>query len=263
AGPRQPRDANAEPPQRAGEARFDHAAHAERPALAGGAVAELDLLGPDQDAYRRGLLVLLPRGKLQRQRSEFRAPLPGSPLEDRPRAQERGRVERTRGPVELLGLPDLDQAPALDDSDPVGDLEGLLLVVRDEDGRQADLAEAPAKLRPDLHVQRAEGLVQQEDLRLVGQRPRQGDPLLLAARELARVALAEASEADEVEQLLALLLAVAAGDAPDPEPEGDVLRGRHVLGDRVVLENEAEAAPLRPRGGARPAQPVRASPRPP
>src|SRR5262249_9653134 len=191
------------------------------PVCGGGAVGELDLLGPDQDAYRRALLVLLPRGKLQRQRSEFRAPLPGSPLEDRPRAQERGRVERTRGPVELLGLPDLDQAPALDDSDPVGDLEGLLLVVRDEDGRQAepllDLAEAPAKLRPDLHVQRAEGLVQQEDLRLVGQRPRQGDPLLLAARELARVALAEASEADEVEQLLALLLAVAAGDAPDPE----------------------------------------------
>ena len=102
-------------------------------------------------------------GKGQRQGSEFRAALAATADEHGARPEERGGEERIRLRVELLGAAHLDQPAALDDSDPVGDLEGLLLVVRDEDRRHAepllDLAEAPAKLRPDLDVERAEGLV--------------------------------------------------------------------------------------------------------
>ena len=87
------------------------------------------------------------------------------------------------------------------------ELEGFLLVVRDEDRRDAegllDLLQALAQLRADLDVERAERLVEQQDRRLVGERPRERDALLLAARELALVAVAEAAQADEVEQLLA------------------------------------------------------------
>ena len=45
-------------------------------------------------------------------------------------------------------------------------------------------------------IEVAGGLVGQEDRPVVGQRPRDGDPLLLAARELRRVVVAAALEAD-------------------------------------------------------------------
>ena len=91
----------------------------------------------------------------------------------------------------------------------MAELEGLLLVVRDEDRRDAerllDLLQALAQLRADLDVERAERLVEQQHRRLVRERPRERDALLLAARELALVAVAEPAQADEVEQLLAPL----------------------------------------------------------
>ena len=48
-----------------------------------------------------------------------------------------------------------------------------------------------------LQVERAERLVEQQHLRPVDERPRERDPLLLAAGELARLARAEALETDE------------------------------------------------------------------
>ena len=76
------------------------------------------------------------------------------------------------------------------DDDAVGDLEGLLLVVGDEDARDADLiveASQPApQLLPDLGVEGPEGLVEQEDPRLDGEGPGQGDTLALPSRELRR-----------------------------------------------------------------------------
>ena len=78
--------------------------------------------------------------------------------------------------------------PVVHDDDPVGDLEGLLLVVRDEDAGDVDLvvqaAEPLAELLAHLGVERAEGLVEEEDLRLGGERARERDALALAAREL-------------------------------------------------------------------------------
>jgi hypothetical protein len=55
--------------------------------------------------------------------------------------------------------------------------------VGDEDGGQAQLAldrpQGQAQLEPDLGVQGAEGFVQEQHLRLVGQGARQSHPLLL------------------------------------------------------------------------------------
>ena len=59
---------------------------------------------------------------------------------------------------------------------------------------------AKAQLAAHLGVERAERLVEQQHARLDRQRPGERDALALAARELARVALLEARELDEIEQ---------------------------------------------------------------
>ncbi len=174
--------------------------------------------------------------------------LAGAADEDRARAEEGRHEERTRLLVEIVGLADLDEPSAVHDGDPPPELEGFLLVVRDEDRRDAerllDLLERLAKLHADLDVERAERLVEQEDRRPVRESAREGDPLPLAPRELALVAAAEAREADELQQLLAALLPLGRRDLADAQSELDVLGDGHVPEDRVVLEDEADVPRL-------------------
>ena len=90
----------------------------------------------------------------------------------------------------------------------VGEFEGLLLVVRHEHAGHTDLVvELPQPLpqfHPHLGVERAEGLIEQEDLRPDGERPGEGHPLPLAAGELRGLATAEAVEPHEVQQFVDL-----------------------------------------------------------
>ena len=62
-------------------------------------------------------------------------------------------------------------------------------------------AKRPAKFAADLGVERAERLVEQQDLRLAGKRSSERDALPLAARQFAREARSEAGQLDEFEQL--------------------------------------------------------------
>ena len=65
----------------------------------------------------------------------------------------------------------------------------------DEQGGDAELGLDPADLvaerQADLGVERRQRLVEQEHLGLHGERPGEGDALLLAARQLVRVAVGE------------------------------------------------------------------------
>ena len=71
----------------------------------------------------------------------------------------------------------------------VGERGGVLEVVGDENRRQCELAEQLVELDPHrclgMRIERGERLVEQQDARLEGERPRERDPLALAARELA------------------------------------------------------------------------------
>ena len=101
-----------------------------------------------------------------------------------------GDERRRRLLVQLLRRPHLlDPAPVEHDH-LVGDLERLLLVVRDEQAGHVDLvvqpAEPGAQLVADLGVERTERLVEQQDLGPRRQRPRQRHPLALARRRAAR-----------------------------------------------------------------------------
>ena len=90
--------------------------------------------------------------------------------------------------------------------EPVGHRERLLLVVRDVEEGDADLAldglQLDLELAAKLRVERAERLVEQEHGRRQHERTRERDALLLPARELVRTALPEAPEPDELERLV-------------------------------------------------------------
>src|SRR2546427_627132 len=71
-------------------------------------------------------------------------------------------------------------------------------------------------------VQRAKGLIHQQNLGFVGQRPRDGDPLLHAARELPRIMIFESLQADQIDQRLGFDLSIAGTASPRLETKAHV-----------------------------------------
>ena len=116
----------------------------------------------------------------------------------------------------------------------------------DEDGGDADAALNLPQL--DLHflaqpaVERAEGLVEQQHLGLGDQSAGQGNALLLAARQLARLALLEPRQPDQGQHVAHPPGDLARRRAAHREAEGDVVEHGHVGKQRVVLEHHADAA---------------------
>ena len=112
---------------------------------------------------------------------------------------------RRREVVDLGRRADLLDPALAHHDDPIGQRERLLLVVGDVDRRDAELAldraDLLAQRDADLRVERRQRLVEQQDLRLDRQGPRQRDPLLLPARQLVRVAVALVRQVDQLEQL--------------------------------------------------------------
>ena len=96
-------------------------------------------------------------------------------------------------------VPELLDPALVEDRDPVAHDQRLLLVVRHVDDRGAELAADAQDLELErlaqLLVEGAERLVHQQQPRPEHDRPGERDPLLLAARQLARIAIAEASRA--------------------------------------------------------------------
>ena len=152
------------------------------------------------------------------------------------------------------GRTGLEDAPAVEQDEPVGQRERLGVVVGDRDDgeveageQRAELDDEPLAARP---VERAERLVEQEDARRGRQRARQRDALLLAAREGGDVAAlgalagrpARAARPPARPRPLAAL-------PLHPEAEGDVGADVEVREQRVVLEHHPDAAPVRRRGG--------------
>ena len=107
--------------------------------------------------------------------------------------------------VDVARLADLLDAAVVEDREPVAQRQGLVLVVGDDDEGDADLAlnrlELHLHLLAQLEVERAERLVEQQDLRAADQGAGQGDALALAARELRGLARSVVGEPDHVERL--------------------------------------------------------------
>ena len=82
--------------------------------------------------------------------------------------------------------------------------------MRDDDQRHikftVDATQQVENLRRGGGVERAGGLIAQHDGRIVGQRPCDGHALLLAAGQLARVAVGQIGQSDQVEQVAGTFL---------------------------------------------------------
>src|SRR5262249_20960923 len=122
------------------------------------------------------------------------------------RPPDEGGHESRRWPfVEVRRLSDLFEPAAVDDRNAVGEIEGLLLLVRNEERRDADLAdelrELAARALAKRRVEVGKGLVQEQDSRPRRERPREGDPLLLAPRKLGDAARFEARQLHGRERL--------------------------------------------------------------
>ena len=173
------------------------------------------------------------------------------------------RDEGRRGVVvQLRRAAHLVDHPLVHDRDGVGHRHGLLLVVGDVHERDADLGLDPLQL--DLHlpaqlqVERAQRLVEQQDLGAVDEGARQRHPLLLPTGQLGGTALLVAAQLDELEHVVDLAPDFA--DAAATQAERHVLEDVEVREQRVALEDRVHRAlvgaqpadvPPRDRDGAR------------
>ncbi len=145
-------------------------------------------------------------------------------------------LERGRG---VLG----DQEPAGDDSHPVGELVGLLQVLRCQEDRRAVVVQRLHLLPDRLAADRVEaggGLVQEEDPRLVDERGSEVEPALHAARVGADPAVRGVVESDPGEQSFGALLALGARQSVKRRLEADQLTPGHQGIERRFLERDAD-----------------------
>ena len=141
----------------------------------------------------------------------------------------------------------------IEDRDPVAHRERFFLVVRDVYEGDADLALHVLQLK--LHflakfqVKGAERLVEQQDLRLVDDRPGERDALALAAGQLCGLALAEAGKPYHLQCLAGFFPARWLRHSPDAQAVLDILGNRHVREQSVILEYRIDVARVRRHPG--------------
>jgi hypothetical protein len=142
----------------------------------------------------------------------------------------------------------------------VGDVKGMLGIVRSEDdGKAALFCDASHRREDDVLIMEVEGgrgLVQDHDVAFGGQRPRDQDELALAAAQLIDPALLEAEHAERVERRPrgAIVRLARHREHPEmPRPAGqheveDGIGERHARALRHVAGAAADpGAALRPR----------------
>ena len=169
---------------------------------------------------------------------------------DRRRAEKLGHEQVVRVVIDLLGLALLLQDALLHHDDHVGDAHGLLLVVRDEHGRDAglalDAADLLAGLQTQARVEVRQRLVEQEHARRFDQGARDRHALLLAAGHLAGLALEQLFDLDELRRgehlFLHGLLAQLRLAAQILQREEDVLAHGQMRIEGIILENQTDAA---------------------
>ena len=117
---------------------------------------------------------------------------------------------------------------------------GEFPVVRDDDDELffGKLFERIKHLRARCRVKRARRLIRHDDLGLLDERPRDGDALLLPARERVGLAVGIPLHVDHGQQLVDARL--VAGFSLQFERKGDVLPHRQFVEDVVLLEDEAD-----------------------
>jgi hypothetical protein len=168
------------------------------------------------------------------------------------RADEIRREAAVRIFVDVGRRAGLHDPAAIHHRDPGRQRHRLLLVVGDDDEGDADLVldvhQLELGLLAQLLVERRQRLVQQQQLRLLRQRPGQGDALALAAGQLVRLARAEALQLHQLQELGHPVAPLGRGHRFVLQPVADVLLHAHVGEQGIGLEHHVD----RPLIGRRP-----------
>ena len=161
------------------------------------------------------------------------------PLQDL--AEEQLRAVLARVLEEVLRGALLDQGAFVEEEQPVRHLPREAHLVGDDEHRHARLGQLAHHVEhflDHLRVERRRGLVEQHDLRLHRQRPRDGDALLLPARQLRGELVGLLGDAHPVEQLHRQLVRLVLGHVPHLlRAERDVAHHRQVREEVELLED--------------------------
>jgi hypothetical protein len=118
------------------------------------------------------------------------------------------------------------------------------LVVRDVNESEAhlrlDVFELELHLAAQLEVEGAQGLIEQEEGGAIHDCSGQRDALLLAARQLLRLAVGNVVEFNEPQRFVGVGL--GSGNVAPLEPKGHILQHRQVREQRVTLKNGVDGA---------------------
>ena len=141
-------------------------------------------------------------------------------------------------------MPVWEMRPASRTIEPLGQGDGLHRVVGHQEADAVVAvelaAQLPAGLEAGAGVEGGQGLVEQQQPGLGGQRPGQGDPLGLAAGQLLRLAGPRSSpRPTRSSHSAGPGPGLGLRHAPAAQPEGDVLEGGEVREEEVVLEHDA------------------------
>src|SRR5262245_1966010 len=164
-------------------------------------------------------------------------------------ADELAHEAGARAVVDLERRGRLLERAVAEDRDAVRHRHRLGLIVCHVDHRNADLAVDALEL--DLHllaqvlVEGAERLIEQEHVRVEDEAAREGNALLLAAGQLARMLVGEGPQADQVKDLAHALGLARARKPAHAQWKGHVALDRHVGEQRVVLEDDTDVALVR------------------
>ena len=173
--------------------------------------------------------------------------------------QEIHRADEIRHPlrrglaVQPLGLVQLRDLAVKHHRDAVRHDQRLFLVMRHQHEGDADLAlqldQFHLHLLADLLVQRRQGLVQQQHFRLQDQRPRQGHPLPLPARQGMRRAVPKAGQPDQRERLVHFPRLFVLAPWILAQTEANVLLDRQMREDRIALKHHIRRPVIRRHPG--------------
>ena len=137
---------------------------------------------------------------------------------------------------------------------PIGEREGLQRIVRHQQPHAAERCQVPAQvaaqLRSSLHVDRREGLVEQQHAGLDGERARQRHALPLPTRERAGSCAGPVAEAHALEPRARDPARLRARPPVTAQAERDVVESRHVRKEQLVLEHDGDGPLLRRHGDA-------------
>ena len=219
---------------------------------------KVDVFAPDGDGDRGVLLRHVFRRRDGSEASRVGDP-EASVFPDGLSAQDVGGTDEARHVavlrmvVDLGGGADLLEDAVLHDRDAVGHAQGLLLVVGDVDEGDAEPFLQPLQfdlhLAPELQVERAERLVQEEHFRLVDDGAGDGDALALPAGHLGRHAVFVSGELDEFQGLSDRLADLRFLLSLDAQAVADVRADVHMGKKGVVLEDRVDVPLLGHRVG--------------